>query len=299
MTIILIISCLASLFFGILSGLFCGKEISSDNAVSLSIKESDLPDDLKPEIEHTSLHIKTTYYWELSILFFILWTVTCLVNTYFIVAPPDSSLWGRILLTVMFSLLAMITSMFIIGNVYIIHAEETTKIPMEDILKVYFKKTNPELTYLFVPIYTNIYVPENRLNIKAELETYYGSPKTYLFGKNLVIFAKIFEKAFKNKNTESVFTSEILKDENVSILAKLLIILSDPLLKEQIVLNKLDSAKEFNKLFSDMVYDIKENVENIKRIDEQLIKSEQELSKQKEAQQVREKLDFLIQQKFK
>ncbi len=85
----------------------------------------------------------------------------------------------------------------------------------------------------------------------------------------------------------------------MSILAKLLIIISDPLLKEKIVLNKLDSAKEFNKLFSDMVYDIKENVENIKRIDEQLIKYEQELSKQKEAQQVSEKLDFLIQQKFK
>lgn len=299
LTILFFISCIIACLFGILCCIaFNYKELFIET-VNKSIDNSVLTDYFKDVIKKFYLNKRPKHISNVGFLFLILWTITSIANTYYLFSFFDSTIYEDIFFTIVLTVFFMAISSIFLDYIAMAITYKLAEPDIEAILSKYFTENYPEIKYLFVPVYSILANPSKREELNGESKpNFFTTTKATVFGTNLVKFTTLFEKAIQDDNAEKVFKAETLKSDNVSLLAKMVVLLSDPLLKEQLVSNEFETAKEFNSLFGKMVEDLEQQITNMQKLDAQLKTSEQELKEQKEAQQVRDHFDFIIKQKF-
>lgn len=300
--VLFFISCFISLTFG---GV-CIRYLDYKSSLTDVIKSELSTSKVSASLGYTISKNMRKVYYENTHLFskhiclvsLILWVVTCIANSYYYTYDPNYSMVSIVVSTIIVSIVSFIFSGFIL---FLFLRDTKLKKPnvnAEDIFKVYFNKIHPKKANILTPIYIQTKILKNRHMLK-ELDPN-RRPLGILskFGKNLDWFTLQFEKAFTEQASINVFNLEILKSENIDLLAKLISIIEDPKLLEQLNLNEQASAQKFNCDFEKMVDDLTDSIIEIKEVSKNLKVSDKELRKQQEANKVSEKLDLLLNQNF-
>lgn len=172
----------------------------------------------------------------------------------------------------------------------------------KDIINFYFDTNYSSISSILNPIYKHARTDTARYHLLANIETSNQDEFGHYisrFGNSLNNFTLLFEKASTETASERVFISELLKSKNVGLIAKLIVILEDTVLIEQLV-NEQGNAtsKVFNDSLEQMIESLESEVDKIQKLSEETLNTEETMIKYKKATEAREKLDLLVGQDF-
>lgn len=179
------------------------------------------------------------------------------------------------------------------------------KFTTDDLLTVYFEKEYPSLQAFLIPIYKGIKTPNGIAKfedmnftsryISTNEDKYKTTNSLTRFGHYLLQFTLIFETAQLKESSATAFNNEILKPENIELLAKLIVFLDDATLIKQLNNEKdNDIAKLFNDKFEKMLLDLANRLEQT----QQKVTKLSELKNELDDVKARERLELLVMQSF-
>lgn len=230
-----------------------------------------------------------------------------IINSIALVYTPDVGIihqLASIIMIIGISAIGIMFSTIIAEGIIEPKIEIKVTLEVEDLFLYYFDKEYPDISSILTPIYTQTKDKKYKHRLKSKSMKYFDREyqKDLLqesrFGATLEFFIATFEKALNDKNSESVFIAETLNSTNVSLLAKLIVILDDPLLISEIVDEESDISIDFNGNLRKLVTDISEKVENIQKIGKNTFVSEKTLAEHEVKQQAKERLNLLLKQNF-
>lgn len=310
--VLIVVSYIILLVSPILLIVFEDYNMDLNNGIEAGLQQATLSLNTKTAMEESFLTSKLRYivFPHAAKILYSLIVILTFINNYWLMSKLQANLQSDLLVDDFWFcfLLCVIGTGFVCGIIYFIAREMdyNNSIQIEvnvnalDIHSNYINKKYPELASILIPIYKYVHIKDNRS--KLETRPIRQKDGRYLsrFGKSLVRFEKIFEDSLYTDCAKSLFKYEVLDSDKVELLAKLTVILEDPLLIEELVFEDETNeiAKEFNDSLSGMLDNLEEKIIKAKELDIELKDNTQFLEKQLVKKQTKEKLELLVKQSF-
>lgn len=225
-----------------------------------------------------------------------------LLTAIWFIASPELSMIENIITIILFTIInaGVAAFVYLIAEDCFSYTEHKFTIKPEAILNFYLKKEYPKLSSILMPVYKHASIDSYRRKLEVPNKKYtFSLDVMSRFGLCLIRFINTFEKAMLGENSKVAFNSTVLKAENIDVLSKLIVMLEEPLLINQLIYEEEnETALLFNNNLEKMVNELEKEINTITKSEITTAKLETSISKENQEKQARETLDLLVKQNF-